>query len=235
MEVHARSCLHQRRRPTRRIGDRDIRLTTLRRPFTYNCSFPCIPRRIQPYCLCVHTAKAPSPCRNSSGILAVSVLLAAPASASVVLGGPETLSATPFTFGPSAANQFSLTYPVSGFFNDDFVSTTGTAQVSSFGGFLGIRRRAEHVLHGHAQRQRRDVRAGPVRLLRGFRDRDGYPVTPRPTVSSAFATPSGRTPSTDLRVSPGPILNLMGSRQCPTPTSTQTPRLWRRRSFRPGR
>ena len=72
------------------------------------------------------------------GILAVSVLLAAPASASVVLGGPETLSATPFTFGPSAANQFTLTYPTSGFFNDDFVSTTGTAEVSSFGGFLGI-------------------------------------------------------------------------------------------------
>ena len=72
------------------------------------------------------------------GILAVSTLLAAPASASVVLGGPETLSATPFTFGPSAANQFTLTYPVSGFFNDDFVSTTGTAEVSSFGGFLGI-------------------------------------------------------------------------------------------------
>ena len=72
------------------------------------------------------------------GILAVSVLLSAPASAAVVLGGPETLSATPFTFGPSAADQFSLSYPVSGFFNDTFVSTTGTAEVSSFGGFLGI-------------------------------------------------------------------------------------------------
>jgi hypothetical protein len=72
------------------------------------------------------------------GILAVSVLLSAPASASVVLGGPETLSATPFTFGPNAADQFSLSYPVSGFFNDTFVSTTGTAEVSSFGGFLGI-------------------------------------------------------------------------------------------------
>ena len=72
------------------------------------------------------------------GILAVSTLLSAPASAAVVLGGPETLSATPFTFGPSATNQFSLTYPVSGFFNDTFVSTTGTAEVSSFGGFLGI-------------------------------------------------------------------------------------------------
>jgi hypothetical protein len=71
-------------------------------------------------------------------VLAVSVLLSAPASAAVVLGGPETLSATPFTFGPSAANQFSLSYPVSGFFNDVFVSTTGTAEVSSFGGFLGI-------------------------------------------------------------------------------------------------
>lgn len=72
------------------------------------------------------------------GILAVSVLLSAPASAAVVLGGPETLSATPFTFGPSPADQFSLSYPVSGFFNDTFVSTTGTAEVSSFGGFLGI-------------------------------------------------------------------------------------------------
>ena len=72
------------------------------------------------------------------GILAVSVLLSAPASAAVVLGGPELFSATPFTFGPSAADQFSLSYPVSGFFNDTFVSTTGTAQVSSFGGFLGI-------------------------------------------------------------------------------------------------
>ena len=72
------------------------------------------------------------------GILAVSVLLSAPASAAVVLGGPETLSATPFTFGPSAADQFSLSYPTSGYFADTFVSTTGTAEVSSFGGFLGI-------------------------------------------------------------------------------------------------
>jgi hypothetical protein len=72
------------------------------------------------------------------GILVVSAVLSAPASASVVLGGPETLSATPFTFGPSAENQFSLSYPTSGFFNDTFVSTTGTAEVSSFGGFLGI-------------------------------------------------------------------------------------------------
>ena len=62
------------------------------------------------------------------GIFTVSVLLSAPASAAVVLGGPETLSATPFTFGPSAENQFSLSYPVSGFFNDTFVSTTGTAE-----------------------------------------------------------------------------------------------------------
>jgi hypothetical protein len=73
------------------------------------------------------------------GILAVSVLFSAPASAAVVLGGPIDLSSgTVFTFGPSAANQFSLSYPASGFFADDFVSTTGSAQVSSFGGFLGI-------------------------------------------------------------------------------------------------
>jgi PEP-CTERM motif len=72
-------------------------------------------------------------------ILAVSVLLSAPASASVVLGGAVDLSSgTPFTFGPSAADQFSLSYPTSGYFADTFVSTTGTAEVSSFGGFLGI-------------------------------------------------------------------------------------------------
>ena len=65
------------------------------------------------------------------GILALSTLLSPPASAAVVLGGPEILSAAPFTFGPSAANQFSLSYPTSGFFNDTFVSTTGTAEVSS--------------------------------------------------------------------------------------------------------
>jgi hypothetical protein len=72
------------------------------------------------------------------GILAVSVVLSAPASAAVVLGGPETLSATPFTFGPDAADQFSFSYPTSGYFANTFVSTTGTADVSSFGGFLGI-------------------------------------------------------------------------------------------------
>jgi hypothetical protein len=65
------------------------------------------------------------------GILAASTLLSVPASAAVVLGGPETLSATAFTFGPSPMDQFSLSYPVSGFFNDTFVSTTGTAEVSS--------------------------------------------------------------------------------------------------------
>jgi hypothetical protein len=73
------------------------------------------------------------------GILAVSVLLSAPASAAVVLGGPVDLSSgTPFTFGPSPADQFSLSYPVSGLLADTFISTSGTAQVSAFGGFLGI-------------------------------------------------------------------------------------------------
>jgi hypothetical protein len=72
------------------------------------------------------------------GIIAVSVLLSAPACAAVVLGGPETLSATPFTFGPSPTDQFSLSYPMSGLFADTFVSTSGTAELSAFGGFLGI-------------------------------------------------------------------------------------------------
>jgi hypothetical protein len=72
-------------------------------------------------------------------ILAVSTLLSVPASAAVVLGGPVDLSSgTPFTFGPDAADQFCLSYPTSGYFADTFVSTTGTAEVSSFGGFLGI-------------------------------------------------------------------------------------------------
>jgi hypothetical protein len=71
--------------------------------------------------------------------LAVSFLLSAPASAAVILGGPVDLSSgTPFTFGQSPANQFSLSYPMSGYFADTFVSTSGTAEVSSFGGFLGI-------------------------------------------------------------------------------------------------
>jgi hypothetical protein len=43
-----------------------------------------------------------------------------------------------FTFGPSLTDQFSLSYPVSGLFADTFVSTSGTAEVSAFGGFLGI-------------------------------------------------------------------------------------------------
>jgi hypothetical protein len=72
-------------------------------------------------------------------ILAVSLCLSAPASAAVVLGGPVDLfSGTVFTFGPSASDQFSLSYPMSGFFADTFVSTSGTAEVSSFGGFLGL-------------------------------------------------------------------------------------------------
>ncbi len=77
--------------------------------------------------------------QKSLRILAVSFLISAPASAAVVLGGPVDLSSgTPFTFGPDAADQFSLSYPSSGFFADTFVSTTGTAEVTSFGGFLGI-------------------------------------------------------------------------------------------------
>jgi hypothetical protein len=73
------------------------------------------------------------------GILAVSVSLSAPVSAAVVLGRPVDLSSgTVFTFGPSLTDQFSLSYPMSGFFADTFVSTSGTAEVSAFGGFLGI-------------------------------------------------------------------------------------------------
>jgi hypothetical protein len=72
-------------------------------------------------------------------IIVVSFLLLAPASAAIVLGGAVDLSSgTPFTFGPSSADQFSLSYPMSGLFADTFVSTSGTAEVIAFGGFLGI-------------------------------------------------------------------------------------------------
>ncbi|MGC2811830.1 MAG: PEPxxWA-CTERM sorting domain-containing protein [Bradyrhizobium sp.] len=70
---------------------------------------------------------------------ALFALITGPASAAVVVEGPVDLSAGPsFTFGPSAAGQFTLSYPTSGLFADTFVSTTGTAQVTAFGGFLGI-------------------------------------------------------------------------------------------------
>ena len=98
-------------------------------PFTDRSSSPASWSRSK-RTACVHTKRKALPMQKFLGILAVSVLLSA-ASASVVLGGPETLSATPFTFGPSPMDQFSLSYPVSGFFNDTFVSTTGTAEVSS--------------------------------------------------------------------------------------------------------
>jgi hypothetical protein len=67
--------------------------------------------------------------------LAASVLLSASASAAIVPGGPVDLtSGTPFAFGPSPTDQFSFSYPVSGFFADTFVSTSGTAEVSAFPG-----------------------------------------------------------------------------------------------------
>ena len=70
---------------------------------------------------------------------ALSALISGPASAAIVLGGPVDLSAGPsFTLGPSAAGQFTFSYPTSGYFADTFVSTSGTAQVTAFGGFLGI-------------------------------------------------------------------------------------------------
>ena len=71
--------------------------------------------------------------------IAMTVLLAAPASAGVVLGGPVDLTqGSSFTIGPSSAGQFTFSFPKSGLFADTFISTTGTAQVTAFGGFLGI-------------------------------------------------------------------------------------------------
>jgi hypothetical protein len=165
------------------------------------------------------------------GILAVSTLLSAPASASVVLHGPETLSTTPFTFAREAADQFSFSYPSSGFFADTFVSTTGTAEVTSFGGFLGI-----------PVAPTTDSRTAVATMtcssdwtssvhIQGSPPRRTSPIL-RSIASSAFATPSGTTPSMDLRASPEATLKLMVLRRFPTSTSTQTPRLWRRQSSR---
>jgi hypothetical protein len=70
---------------------------------------------------------------------ALSALISTSASAAVVLGGPVDLTQGPsFTIGPSAAGQFTFSYPTAGTFADTFIATSGTAQVSSFGGFLGI-------------------------------------------------------------------------------------------------
>ena len=62
---------------------------------------------------------------------ALCALISGPAFAAVVLGGPVDLSQGPsFTFGPSAAGQFTFSYPTSGYFADTFVSTSGSAQVT---------------------------------------------------------------------------------------------------------
>ncbi len=72
--------------------------------------------------------------KTRTTLVATAFLLAAsalPASASIVGGGNIDLTNGPFTFGPVAGNQFTLSYPSSGFFADTFISTTGSAQVSS--------------------------------------------------------------------------------------------------------
>lgn len=71
----------------------------------------------------------------------IAAAFVAPASAAVIRGGPADLSAGPLTIGPSGSSQFTFSFTPSpvGSFNADNVSitTTGTAEVSSFGGFLG--------------------------------------------------------------------------------------------------
>lgn len=62
---------------------------------------------------------------------ALCALASVPAAAAIVGGSNVNLSNGPFTFGPVAADQITLSYPSSGLFADTFVSTTGTAQVSS--------------------------------------------------------------------------------------------------------
>jgi hypothetical protein len=183
--------------------------------------------------MCVHTAKAPShaeiPWYSRRQRFAFGSSLRRCCSRRA-----GTLSATPFTFGPSAADQFSLSYPSSGFFADTFVSTTGTAEVTSFGGFLGIP--VERTTYFTDMRGGHDVLFGPDQFgsYASFRPRPISPI-PRSIVFSAFATQSGTIRSTDLRDSPEAIFKLTGSRPRLTSTSTQTPRLWRSRSFQPGR
>jgi hypothetical protein len=77
-----------------------------------------------------------------AALLSSTLLMQAPASAAPIIGGPADLTNGPLTIGPSAANQFTFSYTASprGSFNPDDVSikTTGNAEVSAFGGFLGI-------------------------------------------------------------------------------------------------
>jgi hypothetical protein len=188
-------------------------------------SAPCIPPRIQTYCMYVHPAKAP-PMQKFLDILAVSVLLSAPASAAVVLGGPETLSATPFTFGPSPMDQFSLSYPVSGFFNDTFVSTTGTAEVASVFGAPSV--------------DFTDGRGGDV--VYGPADFGQYASFPTTSDIPFSATDSflglrysvGADTFYGFAQFAGSDLERFGFETTPNTASTPARRL-RRRNFRPGR
>ena len=111
-----------------------------------------------------------------------------PASAAVMLGGPVDLTEGPsFTIGPSAAGQFTFSYPEAGLFADTFVSTSGTAQVTAFGGFLGIPLQPSTDFT--------DGRGGDVVYGPGFfGEYASFPTTTDvpysllPIVSSAFAT-----------------------------------------------
>jgi PEP-CTERM motif len=64
---------------------------------------------------------------------ALLTFVALPASADVVKGGSADLSTGALTITPVAGDSFTFSYPSASFFADTFVSTTGTAQVTSLG------------------------------------------------------------------------------------------------------
>lgn len=75
-----------------------------------------------------------------ASLLVAAALAATPASADFVSTSGVDLSSSPFTFSPSSGVSFTFTYAPNEAFDPDPVqiTTLGTAQVSSFGGFLGI-------------------------------------------------------------------------------------------------
>ena len=154
--------------------DRRLALTSSLRPFTYNCSSPCIPRRID-RTACVYTSEGALPCRNS--------LVSSPSAFCFRLQLPPLLFSadpltcrTPFTFGPSAADQFSLSYPRAG----SSMTRSFRRRARRVSALAGSRhsRRAEHTSRT-CERQRRALRAGPIRLLCVFPTATDIPYSSR--------------------------------------------------------
>ena len=155
---------------------------------------------------------------------ALCALASVPAAAAIVGGSNVNLSNGPFTFGPVAADQITLSYPSSGLFADTFVSTTGTAQVSSVFGQPSVDftdGRGGDVIYGPnafgayaSFATATDIPYSSTDSFLGLRYTVGN--------NTYYGTPS----------SPAPTSSATGSRPRPIPPSTPPPRS---RSLPPGR